>query len=216
MRYELNQTVWGIFFHLINSRTYPLFDKYMPEFHKGDLPEIEFRELTVKEHHKVPNEWDESNPPKLDCDGFILHDKAGTVYHNQYPRASYGMSDSGDARFTVSDDLWKAELKEKLDEFDKKKGERWNGAILEFMSLTRYLDELGTFLFNDWPAMDKSNLREGAEENVAKLQRMYDTVIEQFQKDTGNTIIVRDFTYGGKLIRVKGRHYINSVPEGKE
>lgn len=49
--------------------------------------------LTCVEHHKVPNEWDETVPPKLDCDGFIFLDEETDVrWANQYPRASYGQT----------------------------------------------------------------------------------------------------------------------------
>jgi hypothetical protein len=54
---------------------------------------IEVRMLTCVEHHKVPNEWDSSNPPKLDCDGFIFLDEETEIrWSNQYPRASYGQT----------------------------------------------------------------------------------------------------------------------------
>lgn len=54
---------------------------------------IEVKMLTCVEHHKVPNEWDSSEPPKLECDGFIFLDEAtGIRWSNQYPRASYGQT----------------------------------------------------------------------------------------------------------------------------
>lgn len=221
MRYEVNQKIWTIFFHMVGSRMYPLYQNYQPEYFKGEgLPEISFVELTVKEHHKVPNEWDESKPPKLEYDGFILVGPNDVPYVNQYPRASYGqLDDRADGRFHVSNEYWRENLNGKLEAFDLKQrqaGERWNGPIVETNDLRRYLDELGTFLFNDWPKQkERGDLREGAEQDVAKLQLMYDTVIEQFEKQTGNKIIVQDLTFGGKVVRVKARHSIN-VPETEE
>ncbi|BCG50189.1 hypothetical protein [Ralstonia phage RP13] len=63
---------------------------YQPWDHK--LINIHVVMLECKEHHKVPNYWDNSTPPKLDCDGFIFTDDEGTRWLNQYPRASYGQT----------------------------------------------------------------------------------------------------------------------------
>lgn len=57
-------------------------------------------ELTVTEHHKVP--WDQDPEGKKECDGYVLKDKDGVVYYNQYPTASYGqLSDFANRVFTV-------------------------------------------------------------------------------------------------------------------
>lgn len=64
---------------------------YLPWEHTLDKCHVEM--LTCIEHHKVPNYWDDSTPPKLDCDGFIFKGADGKVWHNQYPRASYGQLD---------------------------------------------------------------------------------------------------------------------------
>lgn len=54
---------------------------------------VKVKMLTCVEHHKVPNEWDTSTPPKLNCDGFIfLDEETGNRWSNQYPVASYGQT----------------------------------------------------------------------------------------------------------------------------
>jgi hypothetical protein len=60
--------------------------------------------LTVVEHHRVPNSYDQTN--ELTCDGYILETAGGERWFNQYPRASYGqVSDSADRQFHRAD--WK-------------------------------------------------------------------------------------------------------------
>ncbi len=61
-------------------------------FHPGQhvLDGIDVKLLEVTEHHVVPSTWDD-NPQH---DGFVLRE-VGTeqIWHNQYPRASYGQLD---------------------------------------------------------------------------------------------------------------------------
>lgn len=100
MRFELNQKYPFVCVKFemgarqcTDGRTQACFEPYR---HK--LLDIEVKMLTCVEHHKVPNHWAESEPPKLDCDGFIfLDEENGNRWANQYPRASYGqVSDAGD------------------------------------------------------------------------------------------------------------------------
>ncbi len=59
-----------------------------------------FLELEVVEHHKVYWDYDEDKSKAPEYDGYVLKDAAGNVYHNQYPRASYGqVSDRGNRVF---------------------------------------------------------------------------------------------------------------------
>ena len=52
---------------------------------------IEVMELTVVEHHKVPSEFDgEGATPTYD--GYVLKDKDGNRWLNQYPYASYSQT----------------------------------------------------------------------------------------------------------------------------
>jgi len=60
--------------------------------------DIKFIKLTVKEHHKVPGDYDD----EVKYDGYILAADDGTIFTNQYPRASYGqVSDRGDRIFHI-------------------------------------------------------------------------------------------------------------------
>ena len=60
--------------------------------------DIKFIKLTVKEHHKVPGDYDD----EVKYDGYILAADDGTIFTNQYPRASYGqLSDRSDRIFHI-------------------------------------------------------------------------------------------------------------------
>jgi hypothetical protein len=73
-------------------------------FNVTENVQFEIVELTVTEHHKVSWEYDTEN--KLDCDGFKLIDAKNIVWHNQFPKASYGqMTDSQDRIFNRRDEL---------------------------------------------------------------------------------------------------------------
>lgn len=79
---------------------------------------FEFLELEVIEHHKVSSEYDEKD--LKDCDGYILKSADGRIFHNQYPRASYGqVSDRANYIFTeaLPESDWEAAF-----ENERKKG----------------------------------------------------------------------------------------------
>lgn len=96
-RYFPGQVIYGVAFVYANrelSNTQP------PMLYDNEFPQaIRLIKLTVSEHHKVPNYWDEKGV--LDCDGYILLDDNGRRFTNQYPRASYGQTtDTGDRLFS--------------------------------------------------------------------------------------------------------------------
>lgn len=89
MRYQTEQQLWTIGLLLTHADSGELSDAYHSEVPTPgvyDIKDLQFRLLTITEHHKVPGEWSD----ELECDGFIAVDEAGQVWENQYPRASYG------------------------------------------------------------------------------------------------------------------------------
>lgn len=103
MRYDLQQTLFVVQFDfdLIHSEIKRLIFR-QPMLHDSVFPtKCNFNLLTVTEHHKVRNEWqDAKEEPK--CDGFVLSDASGKRFTNQYPTASYGQTtDTGDRRFCL-------------------------------------------------------------------------------------------------------------------
>jgi len=92
MRYTVGQVV--LFLHIVfipkELRMGGLYFPWADEF-----VGVKFKKLLCKEHHRVPGDWDD----EIKYDGFIFSetvDGKEEIYHNQYPRASYGqLDDSG-------------------------------------------------------------------------------------------------------------------------
>lgn len=99
MRYQIGQKLLVVAFSLKGHMSLGV---TIPLLYDNDQPEkIFILELTVKEHHRVPNHYDPKN--ELACDGYVLTDASGTVFHNQYPRANYGqLSDDCDRQFELA------------------------------------------------------------------------------------------------------------------
>lgn len=97
-RYVVGQKLYVIHFAYEGREDFGFTLPFM--FDQTPISKINIIELTVTEHHKVKNEYSRDED-EATCDGFILTDKEGNIWHNQYPRASYGqVSDEGDRRFT--------------------------------------------------------------------------------------------------------------------
>ncbi len=96
MRYEVGQEIMAVAFVVPGRNPMGIM---IPLLHDDVQPsKIFVKKLTVAEHRRVPNEWDPKE--ELRHDGFILKDEEGMVWHNQYPRASYGqLSDTQDRVF---------------------------------------------------------------------------------------------------------------------
>lgn len=103
MRYEIGEKLYGVHF-LTEKFADDEFSKqwYSQPYMYSDDPVVKITivELLVKEHHKVAWEYDEAK--ELKHDGYLLQDKEGFQWANQYPRASYGqLSTISDSRFTL-------------------------------------------------------------------------------------------------------------------
>lgn len=94
-RYSIGEEIYGCVF--IYGERASIGQPFM--MFSQDYPtDIKFIKLTVKEHHKVPGDYDE----EVKYDGYILAADDGTIFTNQYPRASYGqVSDRGDRIFRI-------------------------------------------------------------------------------------------------------------------
>ena len=94
-RYSVGEEIYACVFvyndRISTSQPYMMWSNETPT-------DIKFIKLTVKEHHKVPGEWDD----EVKYDGYILAADDGTIFTNQYPRAEYGqVSDHGDRIFNI-------------------------------------------------------------------------------------------------------------------
>lgn len=106
-RYSIGEVLTTIQFKTRYDLDTFSFDRY--EFFTDDTkkmykPQFEIIQLTVTEHHKVSSQWDTEN--NLDYDGFKLVDSRNLVWHNQFPKASYGqVTDTQDQIFKRIDKL---------------------------------------------------------------------------------------------------------------
>jgi len=103
VRYEIGEKLYGVHF-LTEKFVNDEFSKqwYSQPYTYSDDPVVKITivELLVKEHHKVAWEYDEAK--ELKHDGYLLQDKEGFQWANQYPRASYGqLSTISDSRFML-------------------------------------------------------------------------------------------------------------------
>lgn len=94
-RYSIGEEIYACVFvygdRISTNQPYMMWSNETPT-------DIKFIKLTIKEHHKVPGDYDE----EIKYDGYILAADDGTIFTNQYPRASYGqVSDRGDRIFHI-------------------------------------------------------------------------------------------------------------------
>lgn len=94
-RYSVGEEIYACVFvygdRISTGQPYMMFNQNTPT-------DIKFIKLTVKEHHRVPGEWDD----EVKYDGYILAADDGTIFTNQYPRAVYGqVSNRGDRIFHI-------------------------------------------------------------------------------------------------------------------
>ena len=156
---------------------------------------IEVRMLTCVEHHKVPNHWDESNPPKLDCDGFIFVDEeTGIRWANQYPRASYGqVSDTADRlvmRMFPEGTDYKALPEDTVLEMELAtyRLERIENGIHDTQAIIKKI-EAGI-------DVDKYLPLDEIRQNHQPLVFFRDTVKKAIEKVAGRELVIKPLTYG--------------------
>jgi hypothetical protein len=103
MRHQIDEIVFAVHFLFQGNPGAPGW-LYRQPFLYDDTPvtRIHFTKLTVKEHHKVAWDYDETGEAKYD--GYVLVDDAKRLYHNQYPTASYGqLSDTANRRYNLAE-----------------------------------------------------------------------------------------------------------------
>jgi hypothetical protein len=202
MRYAVGQKIWTVFFHNMDAVFYPMWSPYIPWQNKA-LPEIEFLQLTVVAHHKVHNEYDEKDAEPT-CDGFILKDEQGRIWHNQYPRASYGQTtDSADGLFRMSTEHSRKEFNETLDFITTRREARVNGDdeikkaphVIETYDLMRELNNMNYGAHNLDKRVADPRTADEALPHYNKLNLWYGRVVDAFKERTGLKIDHRPLIY---------------------
>lgn len=207
MRYQVNDKLIGFFAHNLKNVSYPFPSKYNPNV-TSEMPEIVFAELVVKEHHKVPSSWDNKPEPDLVHDGYLLEDKDGVVYRNQYPRASYGQMDDGaDGEFTWGAPWKNSLISSKVTNFPCDGVTKWEDKPLGYTLLTRYLDS--SVEFADYVRTARENGSQINEEFVAGRLAFHKHLVDEFHRQNpGYGITVEDFIVDGEVIKHNCCHKI--------
>lgn len=177
MRFELNKSYPFIAFSFTYSHggRGGIFGFSKPIPWRDTIHGVTIKTFTCVEHHRVRWDYDD-NEKEPKYDGFVFTaDDGGRVWHNQYPRASYGqLSDRADGLLNVSN-ISKEESES--DDF-----------IFSMYSAFRFLDECVMELH-----YLKENLMEIRPEEVsyyvAKLKEHYEDVKAKVEAYTGKKIV---------------------------
>lgn len=175
MRYQVGQKVpfihVGFNYHKDPDRpNHPrVVGMYIPW--RDQLTSLTILHMIVKEHHKVP--WDQDDSEELKYDGFIFDDHNGTIWNNQYPRASYGQT-TDTADWIVKYPIESLEQYEQL----KKDGRK----VFYAQDLGKYLDTVlqGIREMADTP---------GSELECKAFEAHYDEIVAQYESSTGMKVV---------------------------
>lgn len=188
MRYALNEKIWTMFAHIKDGFMYPSYGRLREYFSVTEWPRLEFLEMEVVAHHKVPGEWD-SKEKTPENDGFILKCSKGLRWFNQYPYASYGqMSDTSDGLFRLDDkgdqEHLVAQLVEWIDKGHRKDADE-APLIYETYDLFRELRsmrrDVHTLMTGECIGSNQTPDTTRGE----KLMEWHDHIIAEFAKQTG-------------------------------
>jgi hypothetical protein len=136
---------------------------FMPWDEQVESSEIVY--LTVVEHHRVPNSYDQTNEPT--CDGYILETAEGERWFNQYPRASYGqLSDAADRMFHR----------------ENFKGSKYR----QYVSLVSYMENL---------LCGESQLIAEKPERANMLRTQYEELKSRYEELTGYVIVSQPLVF---------------------
>ena len=146
----------------------------------NDQPTMIFVEkLTVTEHHEVS--WDQDPKNKKKYDGFVLTREDGTIWHNQFPYASYGqLSTTADHVFNFYPNFSEEgeELQAKwLALFDNE-----NNFPTEYESLTVNYQRLERGIREFTTSPDKFPVYEVAAQKLKQLNELRGNILKAFEE----------------------------------
>lgn len=215
MRYNVNQQYpfIAILFERKNGKkeTQGLGGTFFPWEHK--LISIHLELLTCAEHHKVPNAYDESKPPVLDCDGFIFtNPSTNETWHNQYPSASYGqLTDTANYLVTVDCDREVVES-------------QWETRVFQMEDGLYRLAQVHRGIFQLQNELEKVKANphefrysyEEMQANVELLKEFAARLSGEMVKLTGKEIVVDPVSYGPHRKVIEGHYKCRFADEADE
>ena len=175
MRYTLGQKLYGVHFVTASFVNYMLVNQLYSEpylYNEDPVVKITLVELLVTEHHKVPSVFDSDS--KLDYDGYLLQDKEGKFWSNQYPRASHGqLTCLGDYRFNrycPSHDAYKEMVS--------------RDELLECHLLTDFVEKVYRFLDNEQNKKGEPKLYENLTKLISDIEEELKKKNLKLKRDT--------------------------------
>lgn len=218
MRYEIGQKIWTFFIQNTDGFMYPFFSRYNPlTANSLDFPKVEFLQLTVTEHVRVPGDWSD----ETENDGFKLAAPDGKTWYNQYPRASYGqISDTQDGAFELALDLYKNDEQIVLAYLDDVKEGRYEQGVQCPLCVSTYdlCRELTTLYRNVYKCETGkgmfSSVSKPDEKSAALLNKWYDFICAEFERQTGEHLEHYTHMFRGK--EMPGWRYHKVVKGVKE
>lgn len=172
---------------------------------EGTLLNIHVEMLECIEHHKVPNAYDESDTPTLDCDGFIFKAEAGFIWHNQYPRASYGqVSDTADRIVSRA-----------FPEGTDHKTIDVENTIIYMESAFHRLAEMHRGIYHFQTEATDEN-REKCEQYATLLTELANQTQQAIEKVSGRKVVLDKLTYGPDKQWLEGHYRARFETEAEE
>jgi hypothetical protein len=202
MRHQIGEKIWVLWADIEDGFMYPFYTKLrkFAEMQPSDFPAVQFRELTVAEHHMVRGEYDDKDAEPA-YDGYILTDSKGSVWHNQYPCAALGGQTSGglDHMFEISSKC--VEGRTVLDWMNESNGSL-RGTAPGPVSMARVTHELRE-IRRELHTMETGEGYFGQTSEpdlprAAKLRAWFEYILGEFGKQTGLSIIEEPHMYEDK------------------
>lgn len=186
MRFQVNETlpVLAIIYANVPANANLMFHAYYP-WRNDVIDRIEFDHLTVAEHHKVNQEYDEAGA-EPSCDGYLLQSSKGEAWSNQYPTAHYGQwSDSANRLFT------------RYFSGDKEAWREWYAnnpnVPCQYRLLSDYLADVKRGIQD---RNEESGLTEADIAMTAVLQKHLDAVVAQYEEESGKVVVFEKTRWG--------------------
>lgn len=192
MRFEIGEQIptIDIRYNIDRGLSHIAFKPYYYYSGIAQVTDIQFSNLTVTEHHRVPDVFDDNKVPRFD--GFILISNDGESWHNQYPQAEYGqLSDQGNRTF------YRAVISDQYVDAKQWVNENPSASLCSYM-LSSYLEELKGVVTKREEDQQQpgSSLCLTDTEQTRLLREHLEDVIERYEAFSGQTVQFDDKYFG--------------------
>lgn len=191
MAHEIGKELWVFWPDNVGAFMYPFYSVLSNFAEVEKFPAIQFRKLTVTEHHRVRGEYD-SNDAVPNYDGYVLTDEKGTVWHNQYPYAKLGgqLSNGLGHIFEITEGCEEGKQLLEWMRADEKEARGSSPTPASMALITSELVEMRRDLHTLETGEGIFGMsRDKNPERAAKLRAWIDHILDSFGRQTGLSII---------------------------